>query len=115
MFAVLFDKMAPYSSEESCKQNSPSKASLCGELQDTQCHIRILEERLQKMDMQQAGPSHAHHAAHHSHRHLSRGSSNALGREEVRRRREPTHSFHGYDPKGGDHRDNGYYLSLIHI
>ena len=95
--------------KESCKQNSPSKASLRGELQEAQRHIRRLEERLQKLDMQQAGPSHAHHAAHHSHRHSSRGSSDAFGREEGRRRREPNHSFHGYDPRGRDHRDNGYY------
>ena len=54
--------MAPYSSEESCKQNSHSKASLRGELQEAQRHIRRLEERLQKLDMQQAGPSLAHHA-----------------------------------------------------
>jgi len=47
LFAVFFE-MAPYSSEESCKQNSPSKASLRGELLEAQRHIRRLEGKVAK-------------------------------------------------------------------
>ena len=51
--------MAGYSSGESYKQHSPSKASVLGELHEAQRTIRRLEEKLQKMEVQQARPSHS--------------------------------------------------------
>ena len=87
--------MAGYSSGASYKQHSPSKASVLGELHETQCTIRRLEEKLQKMEVQQARSSHSIHDGHHSHRPSSRGSSNDLGREEDHRRRRIPPQFNG--------------------
>ena len=86
--------MAGYSSGASYKQHSPSKASVLSELHEAQHSIRRLEEKLQKMEVQQARPSHSIHDGHHSHRPSSRGSSNALGREEEHRRRKHHHHSH---------------------
>ena len=80
--------MAGYSSGESYKQHSPSKASVLGELHEAQRTIRHLEEKLQKMEVQQARPSPSIHDEHH--RPSTRVSSNDFGREdEHRRRRTP--------------------------
>jgi len=73
--------MASYSSGESCKQRSPSKASVLGELQEAHRTIRRLEAQLQRMEVQQARPYHSHHGSWHSHRPSSRGSSNDHGRD----------------------------------
>ena len=86
--------MAPYSSDESCKQNSPSKASIRGELHEAQRTIRRLEEKLQKMEVHPARPSHSSHDEHHAHRPSTRGSSNDHGREEDTRRRRHHHHSH---------------------
>ena len=103
--------MAGSSSDASSKQNSPSKASILGELHEAQRTIRRLEEKLQKMEVQQARPSPSIHDGHHSHRPSSRGSSNDFGREEEHRRRRPQPNFHGYRPPHAheDKREDGYY------
>ena len=74
--------MAGFSSDASYKQNSPSKASILGELHEAQRTIRRLEEKLQKMEVQKARPSHSIHDGHHSHKPSTRGSSNDIGHEE---------------------------------
>ena len=79
--------MAGFSSDASYKQNSPSKASILGELHKAQRTIRRLEEKLQKIEVQQARPSPSIHDEHHSHRPSTRASSNDFGCEEEHRRR----------------------------
>jgi len=86
--------MAGYSSGASYKQHSPSNVSVLGDLHEAQHTIRRLEEKLQKMEVQQARPSHSIHDGHHSDRPSSRGSSNALGREEEHRSRRHHHHSH---------------------
>ena len=97
--------MAGYSSGASYKQHSPSKASVLGKLHEAQRTIRRLEEKLQKMDVQQARPSHSIHDEHHSHRPSTRGSSNDFGREEEHRIRKPHHHSH----KESYNRDQRYH------
>ena len=112
MFVVFICKMAGFSSDASYKQHSPSKASVLGELHEAQRTIRRLEEKLQKMEVQQARPSHSIHGGHHSHRPSSRGSSNDFGREENHRRRQNPPQFHGHrNHNQGErhHRGEGYY------
>ena len=94
VFAVFYLQMAGFSSDASYKQHSPPKASVLGELHEAQRSIRRLEEKLQKMEVQQARPSHSINDGYHSHRPSSRGSSNALGREEEHRRRKHHHHSH---------------------
>ena len=104
--------MASYSSGESYKQHSPSKASVLGELHEAQCTIRRLEEKLQKIEVQQARPAHSINGGHHSHRPSSRGSSNDFGREEDHRRRQTPPQFHGHrhhNQGERHHRGVGYY------
>ena len=67
--------MASYSSGESYKQHSPSKASVLGELKDAKQTItlqdeaiRRLEEKLQSLEMKQARSSHSIHGEHHHYR-----------------------------------------------
>ena len=99
--------MAGFSSDASYKQNSPSKASILGELHEAQRTIRRLE-----MEVQQARPSPSIHDGHHSHRPSSRASSNDFGREEEHRRRRNPPQFHGQRPhhQGERHHyDNGFY------
>ena len=105
-------QIAGYSSGASYKQHSPSKASVPGELHEAQRTIRRLEEKLQKMEVQQARPSHSIHDEHHSHRPSSRGSSNDLGREEDHRRRRTPPQFlgHRHHNQGERHHyGNGSY------
>ena len=103
---------AGYSSVESYKQHSPSKASILGELHEAQRTIRRLEEKLQKMEVQQARPSNSINDGHHSHRPSSRGSSNDLGSAVDHRRRRTPPQFHGHrNHNQGErhHRGEGYY------
>ena len=87
--------MAGFSSDASYKKNSPSKASILGELHEAQRTIRRLEEKMQKMEVQQARPSPSIHDEHHSHRPSTRASSNDFGHEEEHRRRRNPPQFHG--------------------
>ena len=112
MFAVFHLQMAGYSSDASYKQQSPSKASVLGELHEAQRTIRRLEEKLQKMEVQQARPSPSIHDEHHSHRPSTRASSNDFGREEEHRRRRTPPQFHGYrhhNQGERHHHGNGFY------
>ena len=105
--------MASYSSSDSSKQHSPSKASVLDELKKTKRTltlkdeaIRRLEERLQRVDMKQTRSSTSINGERHSHRLSSRGSSNDHDREEEHRRRRHHHHFHGYRPHA--HGDRHY-------
>ena len=104
--------MAGSSSDASSKQNSPSKASILGELHEAQRTIRRLEEKLQKMEVKQTRPSPSIHDGHHSHRPSSRASSNDVGREDEHRRRRPPPQVHGqrHHHQGERiHYGNGFY------
>jgi len=111
--------MASYSSGDSYKQYSRSKATVLGELKEAKRTItlqdeaiRRLEEKLQRVEMKQARSSHSIHGERHSHRTSSRGSSNDHGCEEEHRRRRPQPHFHGYRPHAhGDrqHREDGFH------
>ena len=105
--------MASYSSSDSSKQHSPSKASVLVELKKANRTINLkdeairkLEERLQRLEIKQPRSSHSINEEHHSHRPSSRGSSNDHGREEEHRRRRHHHHFHGYRPHAHGERHN---------
>ena len=102
--------MAGFSSDASYKQNSPSKASILGELHEAQRTIRRLEEKLQKMEVQQARPSPSIHDEHH--KPSTRASSNDFGREDEHRRRRTPPQVHGqrhHHQGERQHYDNGFY------
>jgi len=102
--------MAGFSSDASYKQNSPSKASILGELHEAQRTIRRLEEKLQKMEVQQARPSPSIHDEHH--RPSTRASSNDFGREDEHRRRRTPPQVHGqrhHHQGERTHYGNGFY------
>ena len=104
--------MASYSSSDSSKQHSPSKASVLIELKQANRTINLkdeairkLEERLQRLEMKQPRSSHSINEEHHSHRPSSRGSSNDHGREEDTRRRR----HHHHSNERNHHRDQRYH------
>ena len=71
-----------------------------------------MEEKLQKMEVQQASPSHSIHEEHHAHRPSTRGSSNDIGREEDHRTRRTPPEFHGHrhhNQGERHHHGNGFY------
>jgi len=116
--------MATYSSGDSSKPHSPHRAYVLNELKEAKCALALkdeamkkLEERLQKVELKQDRSSHSIHGRHHSHRHSSKGSSNAPDHEEEHRRRIHHHHSHGdrRHHEEGHHQEAKSHLSFVKV
>jgi len=93
--------MATYSSGDSSKPHSTHQAYVLNELKEEKRALALqdeaikkLEGQLQNVNLKQEKSSHSIHGSHHSHRHSSKGSSNAHDHGEEHRRRRHHHHFH---------------------
>jgi len=116
--------MAAYSSGDSSKPHSPHRAFILNELKEAKRSLSLkneamkkLEERLQIVELKQDRSSNSFHGSHHSHRHSSRGSSNAHGHEEDHRRRTHHHHHHGdrHHREEGHHHEAKSYLPFVKV
>ena len=76
-----------------------------------------MERQLQKVNLKQEKSSHSIHGSHHSHRHSSKGSSNAHGHEEDHRRRRHHHHSHGdrHYHEDRHHQEAKSHLSFVKV
>jgi len=116
--------MDAYSSGDSSKPHSPHRAFILNELKEAKCSLALkdeamkkLEERLQRVELKQDRSSNSIHGSHHSHRHSSRGSSNAHDHEEDHRRRRNHHHHHGdrHHCEEGHHHAAKSYLPFVKV
>jgi len=103
--------MATYSSGDSSKPHSTHQAYVLNELKEAKCALALqdeaikeLKDQLKQVNLKKEKSSPSIHGSHHSHRHFSKGSSNAHGHGEEHRRRHHHHS-HG----DNHHRDQRHH------
>jgi len=116
--------MSAYSSGDSSKPQSPHRAYILNELKEAKRALAVkdeamknLEEKLQRVGLKQDRSSASIHGSHRSHRHSSRGSSNAHGHEEEHRRRRHHHHSHRdrHHREEGHHHEAKSHLSFVKV